>query len=189
MPTLPQVADRIRVGGPANAARTAGGGASDTLTNRSIRRRVLREMLRAACAQSHRVDQLAAQQVQRRSVVEHDVVERIGDDLGDPYQSGLHILMKNSCTVRNSSAPKPTTSQIMPTCAHELSRGARDAGNSPNRVGSNHSTPGDSAQIDQQHDLAPQVVADLDVFLVLVGGLVDLRRSPWARRRSDRPGG
>ena len=39
-----------------------------------------------------RVDQLAAQQVERRLVVELDVVERIGQDFRQPHQAGLHVL-------------------------------------------------------------------------------------------------
>ena len=39
-----------------------------------------------------RVDQFAAQQVERRLVVELDIVERVGEDLGHPHQSGLHVL-------------------------------------------------------------------------------------------------
>ena len=80
--------------------------------------------------------------------------------------------MKNSCTVRNSRAPKPTTSQIWPTCWMKVARSAY-GGKIPNSVGLAHSNAGDSAQIEQQHNLAPQVVADLDVLLVLVGGVVD----------------
>ena len=84
---------------------TAGGGATPALTNKAIRRGILREMLRAPVAGSisalsaalhvrHRVDQLAAQQVQRRLVVELDVVERVGEDLGHPHQAGLHVLQE-----------------------------------------------------------------------------------------------
>src|SRR5262245_59749078 len=39
-----------------------------------------------------RIDQLAAHQVERRFPVEHDVVERIGEDLREPHQAGLHTL-------------------------------------------------------------------------------------------------
>src|SRR5262249_47882057 len=39
-----------------------------------------------------RIDQLAAQQVQRRLVVEFEVVERIGEDLDRPHQTGFHVL-------------------------------------------------------------------------------------------------
>src|SRR5262245_51887811 len=38
------------------------------------------------------IDQLSAQEIERRFVVEHDVVKRIGDDLRDPHQSGLDVL-------------------------------------------------------------------------------------------------
>ena len=87
------------------------------LTNKSIRRRVLKEMLQARwVAAAHRIDQLAAQQVQRRLAVELHVVERVGDDLGQPHAGPVCTsLRKNRCTVRNSSAPMPTMSQISPT--------------------------------------------------------------------------
>ena len=104
-----------------DAAATAGGGPMPRPTNKSIKRRILREMIahRSAaavatrgrsparlrlvrrqhrrsptCAVPHRVDQLAAQQVERRLVVELDVVERVGEDLGHPHQAGLHVLQE-----------------------------------------------------------------------------------------------
>ena len=71
---------------------------SAALTNKAIKRRVLREMLadeaaarQARCVRGHRIDQLAAQQLQRRRAVEHDVVERVGEDLGEPHEAGLHV--------------------------------------------------------------------------------------------------
>ena len=39
-----------------------------------------------------RIDQLSAHQVERGPVIQLDVVERIGEDLGHPHQSGLHAL-------------------------------------------------------------------------------------------------
>src|SRR3954451_1090702 len=39
-----------------------------------------------------RIDQLPAHQVKRRLVVELDIVERVGEDLGRPYQAGLDVL-------------------------------------------------------------------------------------------------
>ena len=39
-----------------------------------------------------RVEQLAAQQAQRRLVVEVDGVERVGDDLAQPHEPALHVL-------------------------------------------------------------------------------------------------
>src|SRR5580704_12311082 len=39
-----------------------------------------------------KIEQLAAQEVARRAIVQLHVVERIGEDLGRPDQTGLHIL-------------------------------------------------------------------------------------------------
>ena len=67
------------------------------LTNKSIRRRVFKEMLQARWARldvAHGVDQLAAHQVERRLPVGLHVVERVGEDLGQPHESGLHVLQK-----------------------------------------------------------------------------------------------
>ena len=92
--------------------------ADPATTNKSIKRRILREMIAhrfaprcrprrrvrdaaqpasasassPCCACVSRIDQLAAQQVERRLVVELDVVERVGEDLGHPHQAGLHVL-------------------------------------------------------------------------------------------------
>ena len=40
----------------------------------------------------HRIDQLSAQQIPRRTVVKLDVVKRVRNDLGQPDQPGLHVL-------------------------------------------------------------------------------------------------
>ena len=40
---------------------------------------------------SHRIDQLAPQQVQRRSVVKQYIMKRVRDDLGEPHQARLHV--------------------------------------------------------------------------------------------------
>jgi glutamate-1-semialdehyde 2,1-aminomutase len=72
------------------------------LTNKAIKRRILREMLAARFGWSRsssadsggvagRLDHLPAQQVEGRLVVKHDVVERVGEDLGKPDQPGLHV--------------------------------------------------------------------------------------------------
>jgi len=41
-----------------------------------------------------RIDQLAAQQVQRGRVVKLDIMKRIREDLRQPHQSGLHALQE-----------------------------------------------------------------------------------------------
>jgi glutamate-1-semialdehyde 2,1-aminomutase len=67
-----------------------------TLTRGAIRRRMLRELLfhprSAVAGVAHGVDQLAAQQVQRSTPVQQDVVERVGEDLRHPHQAGLDVL-------------------------------------------------------------------------------------------------
>ncbi len=70
----------------------AGGGPSPELTNKAIKRRVLREILRhSPWRRVIRVDQLALHQEQRRLPVQHDVVERVRDDLGEPHETRLHV--------------------------------------------------------------------------------------------------
>jgi glutamate-1-semialdehyde 2,1-aminomutase len=64
--------------------------ADAALTDRSIKRRILREMLAVRLRRVLGLDQLPAQQGQRGLVVQHDVVERIGEDLGEPHQPRLH---------------------------------------------------------------------------------------------------
>src|SRR5271163_643006 len=39
----------------------------------------------------HRINQLAREQVKRRSIVEHEVVKRIGQDFRQPDQAGLDV--------------------------------------------------------------------------------------------------
>jgi glutamate-1-semialdehyde 2,1-aminomutase len=72
-------------------------------TNATIRRAILRELIvarvRALTAakgsrrlvRDDRIDELAAEQVKRRPVIEDDVVKRIGQDLRAPDQARLHI--------------------------------------------------------------------------------------------------
>ena len=42
----------------------------------------------------HRIDQLPAQQVQRRPTVEFDVVKRVREDLRAPHEAGQHALLQ-----------------------------------------------------------------------------------------------
>ena len=82
-------------------------------------------------------------------------------------------LMKNRWTVRNSRPPRPTTSQISATWrTNSIAVGVRleDAEQRRIEVEQQRRQRPDR----HQHDLAPQIVADLDLFLVLVRGLVDL---------------
>ena len=117
--------------------------ADPAATNKSIRRQILREMiahrlsrdrrlrnaLRALrgcspalpsssmtpCCALMRIDQLAAQQIKRRLVVELDVVERVGEDLGHPHQAGLHVLDEEQVHGAEQQAADADASQIIAT--------------------------------------------------------------------------
>ena len=88
----------------------------------------------------HRVDELAAQQRQRRAVVEHHIVERVGDDLGDPHQAGLHVADEEQLHgAEQQAADARPLSHMMPTWLMN-SADVVGAWNRPNSVGLNHST-------------------------------------------------
>jgi glutamate-1-semialdehyde 2,1-aminomutase len=104
------VADRIVAA--AEAMRRGGWWWENPLaSNRTIKRRILREMIAhrlspqrarrqakrpaftpsVAVAQRHRVLHIAAQQIVRRLVIKFDVVERVSEDFERPNQSGLQV--------------------------------------------------------------------------------------------------
>jgi glutamate-1-semialdehyde 2,1-aminomutase len=72
--------------------------AGSAITNKSIKRQILREMLLARARElgmllrRHRIEELPAEQLERRPVVELDVMERVGEDLRHPHQAGLDVL-------------------------------------------------------------------------------------------------
>ena len=67
-----------------------------------------------------RIDQLAAQQRQRRLVIKFNVVERVGQDLGDPYQARLHVLDDEQLLrIRKSTPITPSPNQILPRLPRE----------------------------------------------------------------------
>src|SRR5580704_11272971 len=47
--------------------------------------------LSVLAAMHHRINQLPPKQVQRRSAIKLNVVERVRDDLGGPYQARHHV--------------------------------------------------------------------------------------------------
>ncbi len=121
----------------------------------------------------HRIDQLAAQQVQRCLAVERDVVERVGQDLVIQARPVCTLAMKKSWTVRNSSPPTPTASHISATCS------MNSAAALGRRENTEKGRAGEQQQRRQgpdghQHHLALEIVADLDFFLVVVARLVDV---------------
>ena len=118
-------------------------------------------------------DELAAQQAQRCATIKLGVMKRVGDDLGGPHQTGREAL-------------------LLPELEHAKHQTAHTKGQ-PEQADVAHKTIGTGARLDQteesavepqnqrrdgpdrhQDDLAAQVVADLDLFLVLMGDPIDV---------------
>jgi len=129
--------------------------------------------VRGQCSHlAHRIDQLTAQQEQRRLAVDLRVVERVGDDFRQPHQAGLHILQEKQL---HGAEQQRTDADDQPDFTHmpyELgTRGVRRKNAEAARIEPQHQRRHYPHQV--QNHLATQVVADFDAFLVLVGRLVD----------------
>ncbi|MHC2594237.1 hypothetical protein ACVIG9_008293 [Bradyrhizobium ottawaense] len=75
--------------------------------------------------------------------------------------------------MRNNRPPPPTHEPDLGNLPHEVGRG-RPGGEQAEQRGISEQHQGRSRPDRHQHHLALKVVADLDLFLVLVGGLVDV---------------
>ena len=118
------------------------------------------------------VQQLAGK-LGRRAAIEARVVERIGDDLGRPDKAGLHVADEEQVHRAEQQAPDPQHQPHQAKAARIVHRpGGLRENAEERRVGQQRHR----AQQPQphQHDLAGEVVADLDLFLVRVGGAVDV---------------
>jgi len=100
-------------------------------------------------------------------------MERIGEDLGDPHQAGLHVLDEHQVDGAEQQSAHSHRQPDQPHVVHVIGAagGGRDP---PEQRGAQPQQPGRERPDGQQHDLALQVVADLDVLLVLVSRLIDL---------------
>ena len=154
----------LRRRGACDAARRLVVARDAPATNASIRRRILREMLArtlltVAGARRRRrqtrapsggpgIEQLAAQQVQRRLPVQHDVVERVGEDLEQPHEAGLHVLQEEQVhraeQQRADADRDPATSATWRTKAGEVRVRLEQAEAASGRSAS---TIGETAQI------------------------------------------
>ena len=183
--------------------------ADASATNKSIKRHILREMiaarfsprrhdcgLRAGPAglassvlrMRHRIDEFAAQQIERRLVVELDVVERVGDDLRHPHQARLHVLEEEQVHGAEDEAADADGDPHQGDMVHEggdVGVRLEDAEQAGIEIEHQRRQGPDR----HQHHLAPQVVAELDVFLVLVRRVVDRVVRRAARRRNARSAG
>ena len=121
----------------------------------------------------HRIDQLAAQQVQWRLVVQPDVVERVGQDLGHPDQPGgqtaLEPQLQHAKQQAGDTQREPRDADVVDETRQRRGRFDRAEQRWLNPEHQRYQHP-DA----QQHHLAADVVADLDGLLVFVGGLVDV---------------
>src|SRR6516165_12113366 len=119
-----------------------------------------------------RIDEFAAQKRKRRLVVQLDVVKRIGEDFGRPYQTGLDVFDQEQL-----HGPEQHASDA----EHEPDQ--RDVADKAGFVGSRRKQA-EIGRIEtkrqrrerpdrQQHDFAAQIVTNFYFFLVFVRGLVN----------------
>ena len=121
---------------------------------------------------AHGIDQLAAHQVKRRLPIGLYVVERVGDDLGQPHEAGLHILQEEQVHCAEQQRTDADDEPDLAHVAHELS-GARGGRKQPEKARIRPQQRRAERPDGVQDHLAPQVVSHLDVFLVLVGSTID----------------
>jgi len=99
-------------------------------------------------------------------------VERVGDDLGRPHQARLHVLDEEQVDCAEHQSAQAHREPYLAEVLHEVTAGG--IREEPEQGGIDPQDHGCRGPDGHQHNLALQVVADLDVFLVLVGGMVHL---------------
>ena len=109
-------------------------------------------------------------------------MERIGNDLGGPDQPGLYVLLKEQLHGAEQQRAQAQRQPHLADMPQEL-RPSTGGGNMPSSVGSSHSTNGDSAHSDSRMIFLLQVVANLDVFLVLMRRVVDRVVALWFKKK------
>src|SRR5215467_8274247 len=121
----------------------------------------------------HRIEQLPAHEVQGRPVVEHDVVERVREDLSHPHEASLHVLEKEQVDRAEDETAEPDGQPHQGDIVYKLC-GRRMWFEQPEQARVKIQDERRCGPDRHQHDLALQVVTDLDLFLVLVRRVVDL---------------
>ncbi len=143
----------------------------------------------------HRVDELTLHEVVGRLVVERDVMEGVRDDLGEPDEAGLDVPDEEQLDGAEDQTADADHDPHHGDVVEQLRVVAVGLEQAEQR-GIEVEGEGRDGPQRHQHDLALKVVADLDVFLVLVGGLVDLVIIPrleeevadLTARHADEPG-
>ena len=63
------------------------------------------------------VDQFTLEQIQRRLVVQNDVVKRVGQDFGHPHQASLNIVDEEQVA---GTKQQSRSTQVKPSVAHSM---------------------------------------------------------------------
>jgi len=121
-------------------------------------------------------------------------VERVGDDLGGPHQARLHVLDEKQVDGAEHEAAQSYRQPHLAQVLHEVAVGRIREQPEQGRV--NPQDYRDGCPDRHEDDFAPQVVANLDVFLVVMGGMVHLVVALWLKkevprlpaRHGDQPG-
>src|SRR5580658_6716973 len=116
---------------------------------------------------------VAAEQLEGRPIVELDVMERVGEDLGRPDEAGLHVLDEEELDGAEHQ-PGATEKEPYQADTPEELRGRRARPEEAETGGVEQEYQRRQRPDGQEDDLAPEIVADLDLFLVLMRRLVDL---------------
>ena len=121
----------------------------------------------------HRIEEFAAQQGERRAPVKEDVMERIGENLADPDDAGEDVLqeeeMDHSEGDTSDAHEEPDQAEVVKVT------GKVGCGMQGSEEGwGDKQKDGCHCPAGHQDDFSPEVVSDLDLFLMLVGDLVDL---------------
>ena len=118
------------------------------------------------------VHQLTAHEVQGGLVVQNDVVERVGDDLGHPNQACLNVFQEEQV---NGSEQQAARTQNQPSRTHLTDPLVQcvPGFNHAKQAGLHVQGHGQDGPDAEQHHLAVEVVAHLDFFFVFLRGLVN----------------
>src|SRR5262249_47444209 len=113
------------------------------------------------------IEPFAPHEMERRLVVKLEVVEGVGENLGHPHEPGLHVADEEQM---NSAEQEPGKTEEEPDLRDVANVAGRTAMRLEQAEQGRIEIEGERRERPdgQQHGLAPEIIADLDVFLVLV---------------------
>src|SRR3954451_5080085 len=119
------------------------------------------------------VDQLALQQIQRRLVIKLQVIEGVGDDLCHPDEASLDVADEEQMDGTEQETTDPDREPDLCNLTGEISKGSPGLEQAEQgRI--EEKDHGRQRPDRHQHDLALQIIADLDLLLVLVARVIDV---------------